>query len=77
MSILKKDRELIRELLLFNKPSDTQIISWLAENMHPNRLIFVDGVVKGDGVSDIFVDVGMPMMGIWRVIEYAYEKGIF
>ena len=40
------DRELIRELLLFNKPSDTQIISWLAENMHPNRLIFVDGVVK-------------------------------
>lgn len=40
------DRELIRNLLLFNKPSDTQIISWLAENMHPNRLIFVDGVVK-------------------------------
>ena len=42
----ESDRELIRELLLFNKPSDTQIISWLAENMHPNRLIFVDGVVK-------------------------------
>ena len=40
------DRELVRNLLLFNKPSDTQIISWLAENMHPNRLIFVDGVVK-------------------------------
>ena len=40
------DRELIRNLLLFNKPSDTQIISWLSENMHPNRLIFVDGVVK-------------------------------
>lgn len=40
------DRELMRELLLFNKPSDTQIISWLAENMHPNRLLFVDGVVK-------------------------------
>lgn len=41
-----KNRELIRELLLFNKPSDTQIITWLNENMHPNRLIFVDGVVK-------------------------------
>ena len=40
------DRELIRNLLLFNKPSDTQVISWLAENMHPNRLIFIDGVVK-------------------------------
>tara|TARA_R110001606_G_C15349451_1_gene647425 strand:- start:564 stop:1406 length:843 start_codon:yes stop_codon:yes gene_type:complete len=41
-----KDRELIKDLLLFNKPSDTQIISWLTENMHPNRLIFVDGIVK-------------------------------
>ena len=40
------DRELIRNLLLFNKPSDTQIVSWLAENMHPNRLLFIDGVVK-------------------------------
>ena len=40
------DREIVRKLLLYNKPSDTQIITWLNENMHPNRLIFVDGVVK-------------------------------
>ena len=40
------DRDLISKLLLFNKPSDTQVLSWLAENMHPNRLIFIDGVVK-------------------------------
>ena len=40
------DRDLMAQLLLFNKPSDTQVLSWLAENMHPNRLIFVDGVVK-------------------------------
>ena len=40
------DRDLIAELLLFNKPSDTQVLSWLTENMHPNRLIFIDGVVK-------------------------------
>lgn len=40
------DRELIKDLLLFNKPADTQIITWLAENMHPNRLLFIDGVVK-------------------------------
>ena len=33
-------------LLLFNKPSDTQIITWLSQNIHPNKLIFVDGVVK-------------------------------
>jgi len=40
------DRDYMAELLLFNKPADTQILSWLIENMHPNRLIFVDGVVK-------------------------------
>lgn len=42
----ESDRDLMAKLLLFNKPSDTQIISWLAENIHPNKLIFVDGVVK-------------------------------
>jgi len=42
----EKDRDLMAKLLLFNKPSDTQILSWLVENMHPNRLIFIDGVVK-------------------------------
>tara|TARA_R100000773_G_C4189601_1_gene96008 strand:- start:22 stop:867 length:846 start_codon:yes stop_codon:yes gene_type:complete len=42
----ESNRDLIKDLLLFNKPADTQILSWLAENMHPNRLIFVDGVVK-------------------------------
>ena len=41
-----KDRDYMAELLLFNKPSDTQILSWLIENMHPNRLIFIAGVVK-------------------------------
>jgi len=40
------DREKIRELLLYNKPADTQVVSWLAENIHPNKIIFVDGVVK-------------------------------
>tara|TARA_R110000744_G_scaffold242447_1_gene359547 strand:- start:180 stop:1040 length:861 start_codon:yes stop_codon:yes gene_type:complete len=42
----EKDRDLMARLLLFNKPSDTQVLSWLVGNMHPNRLIFVDGVVK-------------------------------
>lgn len=40
------NRDTIAKLLLFNKPSDTQIISWLSDNIHPNKLIFVDGVVK-------------------------------
>ena len=40
------DRDLTVKLLLYNKPADTQIMSWLNENMHPNKLLFVDGVVK-------------------------------
>jgi hypothetical protein len=47
MRFLKEnDRDLMAEFLKFNKPSDTQILNWLVENIHPNRLIFVDGVVK-------------------------------
>ena len=42
----ERNRDLVAKILLFNKPSDTQILSWLSENMHPNRLIFVDGRVK-------------------------------
>ena len=41
-----KNRDMICELMLFNKPSDTQILTWLSENMHPNRLVFVDGIVR-------------------------------
>jgi len=40
------DRDLVAKILKHNKPSDTQIVSWLVENMHPNKLLFVDGVVK-------------------------------
>ena len=40
------DRDLVAKLLLYNKPADTQLMSWLNENMHPNKLLFVDGVVK-------------------------------
>ena len=42
----ESDRDLIKDLLMYNKPSDTQILSWLSENMHPNKLLFIDGVVK-------------------------------
>lgn len=60
------DRELVRNLLLFNKPSDTQIISWLAENMHPNRLIFVDGVVKRRWSQRYF----------YEMLAYAHEGNL-
>ena len=47
MDYLKtKDRDMVKDLMLFNKPSDTQILTWLCENMHPNRLVFIDGVVR-------------------------------
>ena len=47
MEYLKNsDRDLVVDLLKFNKPADTQIMTWLIENIHPNKILFVDGVVK-------------------------------
>jgi len=46
MFLKETDRNLIAEMLKHNKPSDTQILSWLVENIHPNKILFVDGVVK-------------------------------
>jgi len=61
----QSDREIVRKLLLFNKPSDTQIITWLNENMHPNRLIFVDGVVKRRWKQRYF----------YEMLAYAHDGG--
>ena len=63
----EKDRDLMAKLLLFNKPSDTQILSWLAENMHPNRLIFVDGVVKRRWSQKYF----------YEMLAYSHTGGSF
>lgn len=52
-----KDRELIRELLQFNKPSDTQFLTWLVENIHPNRLLFIDGRVRRRWSQEYFYDM--------------------
>jgi len=46
MFLKESDRDLVAKILKHNKPSDTQVLSWLVENMHPNKLLFVDGVVK-------------------------------
>lgn len=61
------DRELIRELLLFNKPADTQIVSWLNENLHPNKLLFVDGVVKRR----------WPQRYFYEMLAYCHEGKMF
>lgn len=52
-----KDRELVRKLLHFNKPADTQILTWLSGNMPPNRLLFVDGVVRRRWSMKYFYDI--------------------
>jgi len=64
MEFLKlRDRDLVRELLLFNKPSDTQILTWLCENMHPSRLVFVDGIVRRRWNQSYF----------YEMLAYAHE----
>ena len=52
-----KDRELICELLKFNKPSDIQLLSWLDNNIHPNKIMFVDRVVKRRWKLDYFYEL--------------------
>lgn len=68
MQYLKEsDRDLMAELLKFNKPSDTQILNWLVENLHPNRLIFVDGVVKRRWSQSYF----------YEMLAYAHSGNFF
>ena len=40
------DRDIVSEVLKHNKPPDTQILSWIVENIHPNKILFIDGVVN-------------------------------
>lgn len=63
MEYLKNsDRDLIARMLKHNKPADTQIMSWLVENIHPNRLIFADGVVRRRWPQHYF----------YEILSYAY-----
>ena len=40
------DRDIVSEVLKHNKTPYTQILSWIVENIHPNKILFIDGVVK-------------------------------
>ena len=40
------DREVIMNQLKVSEPADIQFISWLAHNLHPNKLMFLDAKVK-------------------------------
>lgn len=63
----EKDRDLVANVLKFNKPADTQIITWLSENIHPNRLIFVDGQVKRRWSQDYF----------YEMLAYSHDGNFF
>mgnify|MGYP001080745808 FL=1 len=51
------NREQVLENLKFNKPPDVQILTWLGINLHPNKLAFIDGVVKRRWSSDYFYEL--------------------
>jgi len=40
------DREVVKNQLMISEPADIQFISWLAPNLHPNKLMFLDAKVK-------------------------------
>lgn len=57
-SFLKEtNRDKIKDILLYNQPSDIQILSWLIENVHPNTLSFIDGQVKRRWDSKYFYEL--------------------
>ena len=47
MEVLKnKERVEVLRLLKYNKPSDMQIISWVAPNVNINHIVFVDSIMR-------------------------------
>ena len=51
------DREVIMNQLKVSEPADIQFISWLAPNLHPNKLMFLDAKVKRRWSSDYFYEM--------------------
>ena len=51
------DREEVRDMLRISQPPDVQIMTWLATNVHPNKLSFVDSVVKRRWSNEYFYDM--------------------
>lgn len=51
------DREEVKDMLMISKPPDIQILSWIAPNVHPNKLSFIDFYVKRRWSSDYFYEM--------------------
>ena len=45
MYLKETDRDFMAKILKYNKPSDTNTFL-VGENMHPNKIVFIDSVVK-------------------------------
>lgn len=51
------DREVIMNQLKISEPADVQFISWLAPNLHPNKLMFLDAKVKRQWSKSYFYEM--------------------
>lgn len=55
--LMNSNRERIATILKINKTPDVQLLTWLAPNIHPNKISFVDFVVKRKWDSDYFYEM--------------------
>ena len=55
--LINSDRDKVAQLLKLNRPPDIQMLSWLAPNIHPNKISFVDMSVKRKWNSDYFYEI--------------------
>tara|TARA_R100001015_G_C4634296_1_gene200547 strand:+ start:5266 stop:6102 length:837 start_codon:yes stop_codon:yes gene_type:complete len=51
------NRDEVAENLKENRPADTQIMTWLGLNLHPNKLAFIDGQVKRRWSQNYFYEL--------------------
>ena len=55
--IKNKNREVVAERLKLNKPYDEQFLSWLALNVHPSKIAYLDAKVKRRWSQDYFYEL--------------------
>ena len=51
------DREEVKDMLMVSKPPDIHLLSWIAPNIHPNKLGFVDFYVKRRWSNEYFYEM--------------------
>ena len=55
--VKNSDREEVLFKLKMNKPYDEQILAWLAGNIHPNKIAYLDSKVKRKWSQDYFYEL--------------------